>query len=329
MAQAILMALGCPFIAHTADCQFVVLDNFNAAERTGWEDKNPANLPLPGGQQGGGQFTFDLPSLGQSFFHSSVKTTETFELKEGRTVEFRVDLVSGRGKDSFAILAFIPQWTGPNSLAGYGLAKSETDILITKGINKYFYAGSPSPAVKNSNVTLVLNLAVTGGSVHVTGQVLDKDDGNKVIWEKSFVDTPAAEALAAGQDSPPAPFINLVGNHHHVPGRRAIANPSQVDRDVPKHGFRTAQPAASRLGIRRTGGIPQKQHTAGVIAARRLDVVEPLRLAARGSQDAEGSDDQELCERPHGSRVRGMRHLMDGGRYASPPRLSIPRVQGV
>ncbi len=189
-----------------------VLDNFDAAQRTGWEDANPANLPLPGGQQAGGQFTFSLPTLNQSFFHSSKKTSETFELREGRTVEFRVDMVSGQGKDSFAILGFIPQATGPNSLAGYGLAKSETDLLITKGINKYFYAENPTPAVKNNNVTLVLNLAVKGGSVHITGQVLDKDDGNKVIWEKSYVDTAAADVLAAGQDSPPTPFVNMVGN---------------------------------------------------------------------------------------------------------------------
>lgn len=189
-----------------------VLDNFDAATRAGWEDANPANLPFPGGKQSGGQFTFDLPSIGQAFFMSSKKVTETFELKEGRTLEYRVDMVSGRGGDSFAVLAFIPQATGPNTLAGYGIAKSETDVLITKGINKYFHNENPTTPIKNNNVTLVLNLRVEGGSVLVTGKVLDKDDGNRVLFEKTYVDTAAADVLREGTDSPAAPFINLPGN---------------------------------------------------------------------------------------------------------------------
>ncbi len=189
-----------------------VLDDFNGPSRTGWEDANPANLPLPGGQQDGGQFTFSLPTPGRPYFVASRKTSETFELKEGRTVEFRVDLVHGQGPDSFAVLAFIPQTTGPNSLGGYGLSKSETDILISKGINNYFFNENPTPAVKNDNVTLVLNLAVRDGSVHITGQVLDKDDGDRVIWEKNYVDTPAADVLSDGEDDPPEPFVNLPGN---------------------------------------------------------------------------------------------------------------------
>ena len=192
--------------------QAKVLDNFDAATRSGWEDSDPGGFGLPGGQQGGGQFTFNLPAVGQPFFVNSKKTSETFELKEGRTVEFRVDLVSGMGPDSFAVLAFIPQATGPNTLAGYGISKSETDILISKGINKYFFNENPTSAIKNNNVTLVLNLAVKNGNVIITGQVLDKDDGNRVIFEKTFTDTPAAVVLSDGQDDPPGPFINLVGN---------------------------------------------------------------------------------------------------------------------
>ncbi|MBX3731143.1 MAG: hypothetical protein KF791_00965 [Verrucomicrobiae bacterium] len=86
-----------------------VLDNFDAPQRTGWQDADPGGLGLPGGVQSGGRLTFGLPAVGRPFFVSSRKTTETFELREGRTVEFRVDLVSGQGPDSFAVLAFIPQ----------------------------------------------------------------------------------------------------------------------------------------------------------------------------------------------------------------------------
>ncbi|MBL9134591.1 MAG: hypothetical protein JNK85_01920, partial [Verrucomicrobiales bacterium] len=205
-----LLAVVLPLTAATATG--TVLDNFNGAQRTAWEDANPVGLPLPGGLQADGKFTFNMQPVGQPYFVSSRKTSETFELREGRTIEFRADLLNGQGPDSFAVLAFIPQATGPNTLAGYGIAKSETDILITKGINKYFYNENVNPPVKNNNVTLVLNLAVKGGKVFITGQVLDKDDGNRVIWEKSFVDTTAADVLSDGEDSPPAPWINLPGN---------------------------------------------------------------------------------------------------------------------
>jgi hypothetical protein len=184
-----------------------VIDDFNAAQRSGWEDANPANLPLPGGQQANGVFTFSLPALGQPYFVSSTKKSETLELKEGRTITLRVDLVNGQGPDSFAVLAWIPQATGPNTLAGYGLAKSTSDILITKGINKYFL--NQATALKNENITLVLQLKVKGGSVYITGQVLDKDDNNAVIYERSYVDTPGADVLDDGTDSPPAPFLGL------------------------------------------------------------------------------------------------------------------------
>ncbi len=207
-----LTAIAALVVLNQTPARARILDDFKAAERSGWKDANPAGLPLPGGKQSGGVFTFGLPNLGQSFFVSSTKTSETFELVEGRTLEYRVDLVSGQGPDSFAVLAFIPQATGANSLGGYGIAKSETDLLITKGINKYFFNENVQPTLKNQNVTLVLNLEVRSGNVIIRGQVLDRDAANAVIWEKTFVDTPAADVMADGTDNPPAPFVNMVGN---------------------------------------------------------------------------------------------------------------------
>lgn len=196
-----------PLVGLLTGLQAKILDDFDAAERAGWEDSNPIGLPLSGGKQANGRFTFNLPPFGQPYFVASTKKSETFELQEGRIIEFRVDLVSGRGPDSFAVLGFIPTANGANSLAGYGFAKSETDILITKGINKYFFNENVDPAVKNENVTLVLNLAVKDGNVHVYTAVLDKDDGNRVLWEKTVVDTPAKDVLSDGEDDPAAPFI--------------------------------------------------------------------------------------------------------------------------
>lgn len=183
------------------------LDDFNGPTKTGWSDFTfVPGFGLP--TQGGGLFRFEQPPAGQSIFSASQKTSETFELKEGRTVEFRVDVIEGGAKDSFAILGFIPTGNSPGTLAGYGFAKSTTDILITKGINKYFVADDGDGAeLKQNNVRLVLNLTARGGSVYITAKVLDLADNLKVLWQRTVVDSPAADVLADGDDSPAQPYL--------------------------------------------------------------------------------------------------------------------------
>lgn len=186
-----------------------ILDDFNDNAKTGWTDFTfIPGFGLPVEQ--GGQFQFDQPPANRDIFSASQKTSELFELKEGRTIEFRVDLVEATGEDAFAVLAFIPNTGGnnPGTLAGYGLAKDPTDVLITKGIQKYFVADDGVTAeLKNDNVTLVLRLAAKDGNVTITGKVLDKDAGDAVLWERTVVDTPAADIMEGGTDAPPAPFL--------------------------------------------------------------------------------------------------------------------------
>ena len=185
-----------------------ILDNFNDNVKTTWSDFTfiPALGPSKEVNQ---QLQFELPPAGQSLFIANQKTSETFELKEGRTVEYRVDVAQTGGKDSFAILAFIPNTGGnsPGTLAGYGFAKSTTDVLITKGINKYFVAEGWPSGLPNDNITLVLTLTGKNGNVIINTKVLDKAQNNAVVWEKTVVDTPAADVLVAGSDSPAAPFL--------------------------------------------------------------------------------------------------------------------------
>ena len=181
-----------------------VLDNFNDNAKTGWTDFT--FLPGFGSpQETGGQFKFNLPKAGQSIFAASTKSSETFTLQEGRTIVFSADLVAGNGGDSFALLSFIPKAAQVSELAGYSMAISTTDFLLTKGINKYFYDQSNS--IKNENVTLVLTLSVKQGSVFINAKVLDKDDNNAVIFEQSAVDTPEPDVLGRGADSPQAPYL--------------------------------------------------------------------------------------------------------------------------
>src|SRR5881394_1027503 len=191
----------------TCNCSAHVLDDFNDNLKTAWQDFSFPVGPYANIAEQNGQFKFTLQPVGQPIFSASTKTSETFTLQEGRTVEFRVDLITGLGADSFAILAFIPTSSSVSSLAGYGFSKSTTDLLISKGIGKYFYNENPTPAVKNDNVTLVLSMTVKNGSVILNAKVLDKDNNNAVIFEQTAVDSPAADVLADGTDSPAAPYL--------------------------------------------------------------------------------------------------------------------------
>ena len=196
----------CAALAVLDSTQAKVLDNFDDNVKTDWSDFTfvpGVGLPV----ESNGQFRFEIPPAGQSIFTAGQKKSETFELKEGRTVEFRADVVQTGGKDSFAILAFIPTDNSPGTLGGYGLAKSTTDILITKGINKYFVAESWPAEGKNENITLSIKLTVRNGNVEINARIFDKDQGNKVIYDKTVIDTPAADVLASGKDDPAAPYI--------------------------------------------------------------------------------------------------------------------------
>lgn len=201
--------LGAIFTILTFSCTWVsgrLLDDFNDGLKTDWTDFTfVPGFGLP--KEADGKFTFELPPAGQQIFSASQKTSETFDLKDGRTIEFRVDLVVGGGKDSFAVLAFIPTDNSAGTLAGYGLSKSTTDVLVSKGISKYFYNENPPEPLKNENVTLVLRLTGKNGAVVIRAQVLDKDASDAVIFERTFIDTNAAEVLADGEDSPAAPYL--------------------------------------------------------------------------------------------------------------------------
>jgi hypothetical protein len=114
------------------------------------------------------------------------------------------------GAETFAVLAFIPNTGGnsPGTLAGYGLAKDPDDVIISKGILKYFVADDSATAeLKNENITLSLSMEVQNGSVIVTGKVLDKEDDNAVLWERTVVDTVAEDPMTDGTDDPAAPYI--------------------------------------------------------------------------------------------------------------------------
>lgn len=183
-----------------------VLDDFNGEQKQGWEDftfQPGFGVPF----QEDGQLKFVQPAAGTSIFSASTKVSETFVLQEGRRIVFSVDVISTNGADAFAAVSFIPKASSVGQLAGYSVAKSATDFLLVKGINKYFYNEHVRPEIKNENITLVMELTVKNGSVRFVGRVLDKDNDNAVLFEQTAIDTPAADPLADGVDSPAAPYL--------------------------------------------------------------------------------------------------------------------------
>jgi hypothetical protein len=210
-----------------------ILDDFNDNTKSAWTDFTfVPGVGIPAEQNG--RFAFAIPgAVGQSIFSASTKTSRGFDLVEGERIAFSVDVISGGAKDSFAVLSFIPTSSGgPGQLKGYSLAKSTTDVLMVKGINQYFVADAGAAAnLKQDNITLVLSLTVKNGSVILEAEVLDKDDNNKVIWDRTVVDTPAADVMAKGSDSPPAPFLgsgNFVLYLYADYDAAAVEDPYQV-----------------------------------------------------------------------------------------------------
>ncbi len=188
-----------------------VLDNFDAPARSGWTDF-AFGPGLGVFTQAGGQMTITVPGVGQPLFAAATKNTEAFTLQPGRTLEFRVDLISGSEPKAVAVLGWFPDSQKVSTLSGYGLAVSSDRIVVTKGLGKYFYDGDAptnSVGVKSDNTTLVLSLTQQGANVIIRTEILDKDADNAVLFDKTFVDTPDADVLATGADSPAPPWTGI------------------------------------------------------------------------------------------------------------------------
>ncbi len=186
-----------------------ILDNFDSGVKIGWQD-----FTALGGSvvESGGQFTITDAVQNNPTFTGSKKTTESFTIEDGRTLEFRVDLASASpNNQSIAVLVWQPVGASIATLAGYGFAKGADDVLITKALNQYFYADSPTPQIKNNNVILVLRLTGQGTNVIVNARVLDKDNNNQIIFDHTITDTSASET-APDPETHPASYVGVAGN---------------------------------------------------------------------------------------------------------------------
>jgi hypothetical protein len=116
-------------------------------------------------------------------------------LPDQQTLEARVDLVSANQADASACLQFL--WLS-GTFPGYAFFKGQDEISFVKSWNVgqsnaiFFWTNLP---VKNTNVTLVLSLTRHGSDVAINTRVLDKDNANAVLFERSVVDTPQSDPV--------------------------------------------------------------------------------------------------------------------------------------
>ncbi len=190
-----------------------VLDDFNDNKVTGWEkfDFGSGNGFF---EEEEGQFTIGMHQpTGQPFFVAATHTEEKFTIEDGVTLEFRVDLIGANQSDAFVVLGFMPSDMPVSTLNGYSIAKDDNDMLFVKGLNKYFYDITEGDWIETpENITLSLSMTGKGESVEVTVRVFDIENNNAMVFEETIIDTPEADDLDTGTDSPATSFINKPGN---------------------------------------------------------------------------------------------------------------------
>jgi hypothetical protein len=173
-----------------------------------------------------GQLIMNIQPQGHGHTIYAVNTNRTYTIQDGLTVEFRVDLVSGNQNDAVAFINFNPRVGNPS--AGYTLAK-DTDafFLVKNGGNGFWWLSNP---IKHTQVTLVFSFTGEGNNVIIYGAVLDKENNNQVLAERTFVDTSAADPVVFGSDDPPGSYIGTAGYLTLAlwHSRGSLTDPSQV-----------------------------------------------------------------------------------------------------
>ena len=161
-----------------------------------------------------GQLTIGMrqPS-GQPFFVAATYEPKTFTIEDGVTLEFQIDLIGANQAEAYAAVGFIPTETSVSQLMGYSAVKDSGDVILAKGLNKFFYDITDGEWTETpENITLSISMTGKGESVVMTVKVLDIENNNAVLFEQTSIDTPDADDFQTGADSPAAPFLGKPGN---------------------------------------------------------------------------------------------------------------------
>ena len=121
---------------------------------------------------------------------ATVVFPNTGPLPDQQTLELRIDLISANQNDAFGFI----QWATQGK--GYSVFKDQDEVGLLK-----FWDGVASSAVffweqrplKNEHVTVALSLTRLGSGLRINTRVLDKDNANAVLFERTVVDTPQSD----------------------------------------------------------------------------------------------------------------------------------------
>jgi hypothetical protein len=168
---------------------------------------------MPSLSETGGQFTIRCDWTGVSTMNpvntlAWVGHDRPWTIPNAQTVELRSDLVALNPAADCAVLAFAVQSGGPN----FVLLKGHTWLMLLKQ-DQDAIAALCGDKVTTPDTGVVLSLALTGDGTNLvlTARVFDKAEPGIVLYERTYLDTPASDVVLSSQQ-----IVTLVGGS--VPG---------------------------------------------------------------------------------------------------------------
>jgi alpha-L-arabinofuranosidase len=185
-----------------------VYDDFESATRSATLWTGGVALGTGGQTVTNGQVrlyvTPDVPG-GPAF--STLLSVRTWKFREGRTLEFRVDLRSSNDDGALVYFGFALS----DGSGAYGPVVDEDTFALMKAPWGPYFFFTNGVSIKVSNVKLVVSMTPVCSDVHLKFKVLDNDNGGAVIFERECWDTAAADPVERGTDDPPGNYLGLTG----------------------------------------------------------------------------------------------------------------------
>jgi sugar lactone lactonase YvrE len=180
----------------TASAQTLLLrDDFNDNNPIGWSTLGGSGQFREINQQFvvsgsyGRMQTNNPPATHTAAFHSS--GWPPGPLPDRQTIEIRADLVGANQNDAWGGIHVV--WWGDGV---YAFFKGQDEVALGKvggdRVAWFFYENRP---LKNQNVTLVLSFTRVGSDLKINTRVLDKDNANAVLIDRTVTDTPQADPV--------------------------------------------------------------------------------------------------------------------------------------
>jgi len=177
----------------------LVIDDFEDGVITGWTAGGGSRIPDL--SETGGHFTMHcdwtgVPTSNPLATLAWAGHNQAWTVPDGHTVELRADLVALNPAADSAVLAFAVQSGGPN----YVLMKGHSWLMLLKqnGAAMAALCGD-NVATPDTGVVMSLTLTGAGQNVALTARIFDKAAPSNLLYERTYLDTPASDAVLSGQ----------------------------------------------------------------------------------------------------------------------------------